>query len=218
MSVPNCRRRLARGRQRLPSLDIQAGIIRSWPLNPAPPRAFITCPPCPFPTPAVILAHIREYGPAELADIARVYSRCGLNPPAPAAEPAAASQDGGGFEGSASSGSPLGDGDAAQDGGSSGGATLFDALARQTVACIQGADLQDILRCAAAAAAAPLPALLPSSLPGSGGERKMHSMQLAHLFSGALSPLIEPSGMQVAPWHAKAPGLPPPNHPCIAGS
>ncbi len=54
--------------------------------------------------------------------MARVYSRAGLNPEHPAA---AAPGDGG---------------------GGGGGATLFDALARQAVAGIGGADLQDVLR------------------------------------------------------------------------
>jgi hypothetical protein len=76
-------------------------------------------------TPAVILPRIRQYGPAELADVARVYSRCGLNPEAP---PAAGRE-----------------GEAGGSGGG-GGVSLFDALAAQTVARIQGADIQNILR------------------------------------------------------------------------
>jgi hypothetical protein len=71
----------------------------------------------------VILPRIRQYSPAELADVARVYSRCGLNPEAPAA------------------------GREVEEGGAGGsGVSLFDALAAQTVARIQGADIQDILR------------------------------------------------------------------------
>ena len=76
--------------------------------------------------PAVILPRIRQYGPPELADVARVYSRCGLNPEAP---PAAGRE-----------------GVAGGSGGGGGGVSLFDALAAQTVARIQGADIQDILR------------------------------------------------------------------------
>lgn len=94
---------------------------------------------------------IEECGPAELADIARVYSRCGLNPTAEAGKAAAASLDlasslDEAAEGADGSWQP----DAAVVGtggeSGSGSATLFDALARQTVARIQGADLQDILR------------------------------------------------------------------------
>ena len=100
---------------------------------------------------AVILARIQEYGPAELADIARVYSRCGLNPTAEAGEAAAASLD---LSSSSDEAAEVAAGlelqpDAAGDScnDSSGStASLFDALARQTVARIQGADLQDILR------------------------------------------------------------------------
>ena len=72
----------------------------------------------------MILPRIRQYSPAELADVARVYSRCGLNPEAP---PAAGRE--------------------VEEGGAGGsGVSLFDALAAQTVARIQGADIQDILR------------------------------------------------------------------------
>lgn len=97
---------------------------------------------------------MQEYGPAELADIARVYSRCGLNPTAEAGQAAAASLDlGSSSDEAAEPAAGLGShADAAVDGSSDSsgsGASLFDALARQTVTRIQGADLQDILRQAA---------------------------------------------------------------------
>ena len=64
--------------------------------------------------------------------MARVYSRAGLNPPLDSA---------GGSRGGA---------DVAAAAGGGGGGTLFDALAAQTVASIQEAEIQDILRRAAA--------------------------------------------------------------------
>ncbi|KAL4430994.1 hypothetical protein ABPG75_006250 [Micractinium tetrahymenae] len=90
----------------------------------------------------VIMPGIQRYGPAELADIARVYSRYGLNPewaPPAADTPAAAAAATGSAIHSAAVGASSGDGAVAAT-------TLFDALAAQTVARIQGADVQDVLR------------------------------------------------------------------------
>ena len=99
------------GAARLPAPRWQAAALYVAPYVAAP--SLLRHPP------AVILPSIERYGPSELADVARVYSRNGLNP-----------------------GDERG-----------GGGTLFDALARQTVDRIQGADLQDVLRRVAGLAA-----------------------------------------------------------------
>lgn len=80
--------------------------------------------------------------------MARVYSRCGLNPTAEEAAAASAATScrdvSVGGAATVDSSSSAEDGGGGADGG--GGVTLFDALARQTVARIEGADLQDVLR------------------------------------------------------------------------
>lgn len=126
-----------RGCNRPPPVWLQVHLCRA--VGPCSP----TCTAIPRPTAlllAVIMPGIQRYGPAELADIARVYSRYSLNPEWPATD---------GLATAAASASVAGGAEVAV-GGSTGSAstatTLFDALAAQTVARIERADVQDVLR------------------------------------------------------------------------